>query len=479
MATTSTGPKKPQNRATKSTPLLKAIELPTNFPIPPHITAVSSADIRLPLELWREVIREAGAIQDGFECPHIDVSTCRLFLSRWDKTFQTRLSLALVSRSWYPLALQYLYSFLVFRRETSIMPTVKWLAGSSLARWVQRVTLCPTIDPWGLQGVLEYLPSLRYLRFSSVQSRISAIFDSSFLCRHLTSLDNINLTTEVADSLSQLPNLQRLRCSVDLWQNADHPAIFSCLHTLHMGTSTLRPVARFPVMPKLRTLHITDYIGPEVWDALAAYIPAIHTFSSYSEFLTRFLEKPNGPLSAPHLREVVIQDPSSKISSYISFSRVEIIHLMLDRDVLLDTQGRILFGNERLAIDNLLKFLQVIRNLLSIVPKLHTICTDLTSNTLVLAGSHIRKCIEAWSKALEARNIQVFTRIYETISDDGQQVPLARVLNDAPNFEFWPPCLSDDWDNRRWGALANETGRKSMRWRAKNCGAECEWIDTL
>ena len=358
------------------------------------------------------------------------------------------------------------------------MPTVKWLAGSNLARWVQRVTLRPTIDLWGLQGVFEYLPSLRYLQFSPVQSQISAIFDVSRLCRHLTSLDNINLTTELADALSQLPNLQRLRCSLDLWQNADHPAIFSCLHTLQIGTSTLRPAARFPVMPKLRTLHITDYIGPEVWDALAAYIPAIHTFSSSSEFLSRFLNEPNGPLSAPHLREVVIQDPSSDISSYISFSRVEIMHLMLDRDILLGAHRRILFGKEQPAIDNLLKFLQVIRNLLSTSPKLHTICTNLTSNTLVLAGSHIRECIEAWLEELEARSIRAFTRVYATISDDGDQVPLARVLNDPPNFEFWPPCLSDDWDNRRWGALANETGRESMRWSAKNCGAECEWIDT-
>lgn len=78
---------------------------------------------------------------------------------------------------------------------------------------------------------------------------------------------------------------------------------------------------------------------------------------------------------------------------------------------------------------------------LSVTPRLYTVRTDLTSNTLSLAGPLIREYLEDWIKCLQARSVLVLTRVYETVWGDAKQIPLAQLLNATPNFEFWPPCL--------------------------------------
>lgn len=45
------------------------VDVPTKVSVSPRVTSISSDDMGPPLELWGEVIREAGAIQDEFECP--------------------------------------------------------------------------------------------------------------------------------------------------------------------------------------------------------------------------------------------------------------------------------------------------------------------------------------------------------------------------------------------------------------------------
>jgi hypothetical protein len=449
---------------------------------------INVRDMKLPLELWREVIREAGSIQDEFVCPtfHSDIageSPNRLYLVLWNKAFQTRLSLALVSRSWHSIALQYLYSSLVVRHDDLgilFAQMVAKLAVANLARWVQRVTLLSGVEATKLQRTLEYLPNLR---FCNIGTSYCPIFNLPLLCRHLTALENLVLCEEMIKALSELPNLQYLRCLVHKIIRMDHPVVFPQLHTLYIVSSSSRPWIQYLIMPNLRTLRISPkYFSPSVLqNALEALMPTIRAFASDNQWA--YANSPTVPLSAPCLRELLLQESISAlihVPSHISLAKLEIIHLPLEREILQNVIPGNLLGVyiqwEQRTMTSFSMALWITRHR-PITPKLHTIYTDLTSNTLTLAGSLIREYLEAWLEELETRNVLVFTRVYDTIWSDAKQIPLGEVLNATPNFEFWPPCLSHDEDVDRWERLAYATGRQSMKWKAKNDGVECEWLE--
>ena len=428
-------------------------------------------DIKLPLELWREVIREAGSIQDEFECPTLDndmsgESPNRLYLVLWNKASQTRLSLALVSRSWHSLALQYLHSSLVVKPDDqgTFARKVTMLAAANLARWVQRVTLLGVLETTELRRTLEHLPNLR---FCNIGSFYYPIFNLPSMCCHLISLENVVLCAEMVKALSELPNLQYLRCIIPKFIGIDRPIILSRLHTLYIVATSIEPWSQFLIMPKLRTLRIADrYMSSSVWQAaLETHFTTLHTFASDNQFVFASFSTPApaAPLPAPRLRELLIKEPISTlihVPSHISLANLEVIHLPLEREILLG---------------NTLSMALWVTRYRSITPKLHTVCTDLTSNALTLAGPLIREYLEAWLEELDARNVQVFTRVYTSIWSDAKQVLLARVLNATPNFAFWPPCLPQNEDFDRWERLAYATGRHLMKWNVKGDGMECEW----
>jgi hypothetical protein len=448
-------------------------------------------NMKLPLELWREVIREAGAIQDEFECPTLvhdmaGESPNKLYLVLWHKALQTRLSLALVSRSWHSIALQYLYASIVVKRDNqrTFMHMVARLAEANLARWVQRVTLLGFIpETTGLQRTLEYLPNLRIF---DTGANYYPIFNLASMCRHLLSLENIGLCAEMVRALSELPNLQYLRCRIDLFINVDRPVVFPQLHTLHLVTYSIQPWTQYLIMPKLRTLRLDDRYLPSsaLQDIFETILPTIHALASDNQLaLTNFLAfPPTVPFPAPRLRELLIKDHISTlihIPCHISLANLEVIHLPLERELLQgivpNDQFEVSVQWEQRVMTTLSMAFWVTRHP-SITPRLHTVCTDVTSNTLTLAGPLIREYLEAWLEGLEARGVQVFTRVYETIWSDAKQISLARVLNSAPNFEFWPPCLSPHEDVDRWERLAYATGRHMMKWNVKSHGIECEWL---
>ena len=447
-------------------------------------------DMKLPLELWREVIRHAGAIQDEFECPtfYNDMtgeSPNRLYLVLWHKVVQTRLSLALVSRSWHLIALQYLYSSVVVKRDDqgTFMHMVARLAEANLARWVQRLTLLCSLETTELSRTLEYLPNLR---ICDIGAYYYPIFNLQSMCRHLFSLENIVLCAKMIRALSELPNLQYLRCRIDQFIIVDRPIVFPQLHTLHLESSSTRPWTQFLIAPKLRTLRLDDrYLPPSVLqEVFENILPTIRALASDGQCaLPRFLASPpTVPLPAPHLRELLIKEPISTLihlPCHISLAHLEVIYLPLERELLQDIvpedQFDVSVQWEQRTMTKLSMALWVTRHP-SITPRLHTVCTDVTSNTLTLAGPLIREYLEAWLEGLEARSVQVFTRVYETIWSDTKQISLARVLNSAPNFEFWPPCLTQHEDIDRWERLAYATGRHFMKRNVKIYGIECEWL---
>ena len=441
--------------------------------------------MRLPLELWKEVINEAGTIQDEFEPPPLFRSDWNqtqgaLYLARWHKTFHIRLSLALVSRAWHSVALQPLYSSLVFERSSSLEQAVTRLAASNLARWVQRVTLLDEIEDQDLQRVLGYLPTLRFLQFSHVTLLHATISDFSSPCNHLTSLENVYLTAQSARALTQLPNLQHLQCRLALRSWTGDPVTLLRLHSLHISIGSVRLWTQFLVLPNLRTLRITNPSNsPACQDALATHLTTLHALASSPEY--PLLPPFTTHLPAPHLRELLCQEAYWSFTGslyWIPMNSVEIIYLPLEHDIL---RHIIKSQNQEAIMDRLSSALRVTREP-SIPLILHTVCTDLTSNTLTVAGSRqwwespICVLLKAWVEDLEGWNVQVLTRVYETVLDDPRQVPLAQVFDAAPNFEFWPPCLDNGEDIDRWTALACATGRHTMKWEVKNNGMECGWI---
>ena len=368
--------------------------------------------------------------------------------------------------------------------QGTFMHMVARLAEANLARRVQRVTLLGFLETAGLQRTLEYLPNLR---ICDIGANYYPIFNLPSMCRHLLSLENIVLCAKMIRALSELPNLQYLRCRIDQFLNVDRPVVFPQLHTLHLVSSSMQPWTQFLIMPKLRTLRLNEKYLPFVnsQEVFETILPTIHTLASDNQSaLTNFLASPPiVPLPAPHLRELLIKDPISTlihIPSYISFANLEVIHLPLERPILQHIVPNEQFGVtvqwEQHAMTTLSMAFWVTRHP-SITPRLHTICTDVTSNTLTLAGPLIRGYLEAWLEELEVRSVQVFTRVYETVWSDAKRMPLARVLNSAPNFEFWPPCDMSNYENvDRWDGLAYATGRHLMKWNVKSQGIECEWL---
>ena len=97
------------------------------------------------------------------------------------------------------------------------------------------------------------------------------------------------------------------------------------------------------------------------------------------------------------------------------------------------------------------------------------ICLQIRSHWLGRSSggspAFIRAYLEALVKRLKARNVHVFTRIYETVLDAPRQVPLMHEFNATPNFAFWPPYLAArPRDIDRWSALVRATERHSMKW---------------
>ena len=449
-------------------------------------------DMKLPLELWREVIREAGAIQHEFECPtfYNDMageSPNELYLVIWNKALRTRLSLALVSRSWHSIASQYLYSSLVATRDDpgAFVQMVVRLVEANLARWVYRVTLLGVLETTELQRTLEYLPNLR---FCDIGTNYYPIFNLPSMCRHLISLENIVLSAEMIKALSAFPNLQYLRCHIHQYIIVDRPVVFPQLHTLYLASTSTQPWTQYLITPKLRTLRLNNTYLPSSFfqDVFENILPTIHAFASDNRLVrTNFLASPpTVPLPAPLLRELLIHEPISTlmhIPSYISLANVEIIHLPLERELLQDIvpkdQFHVSVQWEQRTMTTLSNAFWVTRHP-SITPRLRTVCTDVASNTLTLAGPLVREYLEAWLERLQARGVQVFTRVYETIWSDAKQIPLAQVLDSAPNFEFWPPCLILNENIDRWERLAYATGRQLMKWNVKSRGIECEWLES-
>ena len=456
-----------------------------------HSSDTKTCDMKLPLELWREVIREAGAIQDEFECPTFQndmagESPNKLYLVLWNKALRTRLSLALVSRSWHSIALQYLYSSVVVKRDDqgTFVHMIARLVEANLARWVYRVTLLGVLGTMELRRTLEYLPNLR---FCDIGANYSPILNLPSMCRHLHSLENIVLTTDMIKALSEFPSLQYLRCHIHQCIRLDRPVVFPQLHTLYLDSTPKQLWTQFLIAPKLRTLRINDtYLpSPILRDAFETILPTIHAFAyDHRHFRSGSLAPPpTVPLPAPRLLELLIQEPISSLIQapcHISLASLEIIHLPLERELLQDIvpndQFDFIVQWEQRAMTTLSMAFWVTRHP-SITPRLHTVFTDVTSNTLTLAGPLIRDYLEAWLEGLQARGVQVFTRVYETIWSDAKQIPLARVLSSPPNFEFWPPCLAQNEDADRWERLAYATGRYLMKRNVKSHGIECEWLE--
>jgi len=428
------------------------------------------------MELWREIIREAGAIQDEFECPTLGdwMTPNTLYLVRWDKGFQTRLFLALVSRSWHSVALQYLCSSLVVRRWKSLPCIVARLTAANLSRWVLRVAVSAYRDPEDLplQYTLKRLPNLRFLQFFNWPY----IEDFLFVPRHLTALGDVALSPVTAKALSELPNLQYLRCSVNEYFKLDRPVIFPQLHTLHIKYFPKHSVTKFFIMPNLRTLRVNNS-SPALHDALEAHMPTIHSFAYDDECGSpRAARRRTGALLAPHLHELLIPETIWTIADlppFILSARLETIHLELECRVLRGVVPQLRPEQWEEDIIMALSSILCVTRDRSATPWLRTVYTNLTSNALTIAGPLIRGYLEEWLENLEARSVQVFTRVYETVLSDAKHVPLSRVLNAPPNFALWPP---GDFEYRRWERLADATGRQNMEWKPKEYGIECEWI---
>ncbi len=479
----------------QANPQAPAQSQPGPQPESSHSNDTKTRDMKLPLELWREVIREAGAIQDELECPtfHNDMageSPNKLYLVLWNKAFRTRLSLALVSRSWHSIALRYLYSSVVVKRDDqgTFVHTVARLVEANLARWVYRVTLLGVLGTMELRRTLENLPNLQ---FCDIGTHYSPILNLPSMCRHLLSLENIVLTTDMIKALAEFPNLQYLRCHVHQYIRLDRPVVFPQLHTLFLVSTPRQPWTQFLITPKLRTLRLNDtnLPSPVLRDVFETILPTIHAFAYDDRFfrsnslVSPPTVTPTVLLPAPRLVELLIQEPIStliQVPCHISLANLEIIHLPLERELLQDVIPHNQFDFyvqwEQRTITTLSLAFWVTRHR-SITPKLHTVFMDVTSNTLTLAGPIIREYLEAWLEGLQARGVQVFTRVYETIWSDARQIPLARVLSSPPNFEFWPPCLSQNEDVDRWERLAYATGRHLMKWNVENYGIECEWLE--
>jgi len=224
----------------------------------------------LPPELWREILREVGAISDEFEVyfasywHHLRIRYSG-YCSLWRVAIRNRYHVIRVSRLWHSLGVDFLHSSFLINTRKDFLRLLNLVQSPTIARRLKRVTLTPPnprksgpYDPIFFRG-LDVCPNLTI----SVNFHWLAPFpqvDQLVLNARLTRLEieshgEATAFRAFVASLSGCTSLRSLRLQFN-----PKPEL-----------SNLAPVS-LPHLEEL-DLHLTNY--PNVRDIMIGWLPLL------------------------------------------------------------------------------------------------------------------------------------------------------------------------------------------------------------
>jgi len=426
---------------------------------------MAAEEIRLPVELWRDIHEIATAIPDEFNITsptfqYNEIYSADQYTQDWCAAMYTRRTIALVSRTWYEMAPEFLYSSLLVGKDTdsrSFESLILRLRENRLERWVKRVTIArfpSSDDEWHMiQHAISLLDDLRIY--------VICRGKPPWLCRNPPSA---RITTLVLDTLpiddvyQVLPNLLELKVLLIggirrySTNRADTSVTFPNLHTLGItyADQNLFNWYEIIVAPSLRILH-APYHTPFV--ALRPYLSTIHTLGisnldSYHEANVQDLPTP------PRITTLILWMCSIPVDwvkqlAFLDLSQVTYLELRLDSVVqfteLSTDWESFSFG---FGLKSLLQLLADA----GLTPALRRVELDISVNTFYSLMESTREGLCAWVATVEEQGtIEVFVYKRVSVNDHARWIRFDEMVASQPVFDFWERRSGND--TNRWTRL--------------------------
>jgi hypothetical protein len=111
----------------------------------------------------------------------------------------------------------------------------------------------------------------------------------------------------------------------------------------------------------------------------------------------------------------------------------------------------------------------------SVMQKLGSIYTDLTTNTLRVMSPELKALLREWLENMKKRGVTVKTYIKTSKYADHRYCSLEEAWDAEPHWEFWERSGVVN-EVRKWVLLAKATGRDNMNRTVTGDGSECQWF---
>lgn len=436
--------------------------------------------IGLPIEMWKEVIHHAASVEHEFETCGFEGSNYTFdheasYKAEWYKTFQTRLSLVLVCKSWNNLASEYLYRSILVTHTYPACEFVRFvlrLVNNGMVKHVRRVSVYSfrgsNAPKSSLRNAIAQFPNLRVLDIHTY-----ILFRPEVNQTHITTLCASFKEWSAFETLALLPHLQHLRFSLYGQPAISSKVKLSRLKTLHVGSYRPQcPFYEWLDLPNLLTLILHDFYATRQLPLIQHFLPHIHALGFHS-FTVQL--PPSNP-SAPHLTSLICRQPLGMswrdIPHILPSKAIEEVHLSLEAAMLERSLPRVRY----LSDDHSLASMLLIMSDKVVMPKLSYVYTDLTTNTLRILKGNLKHLLRNWLTSMQKRGVNVITYIKTSRYADHRYCSLEEVWNAEPHWGFWEPSRALD-EMIKWDLLAIATGRKNMTWRVTKDGSECQWFE--
>jgi hypothetical protein len=434
-------------------------------------TSLPSQCTNLPVELWKEIFREASTIDGEFDILEPDGLRFRRFYEyEWMIAFRNRLAIVLVSHLFHDVGIEFLYSSLVVSnnvKSAQFYQLLTHLETTGAARWVKRLRVERRLnDQLDIKQALMVLPRIRTLDTYTSLTKLTKATEYI----HLTAVQLGRLNVTAARWLARLPNLCELYFFDVFWKPyASPPITLPHVHTIYVGNTPFNQIIRVPV---LRSLILYGYAGPrQLVDTLSRhYLASLSTLGLH----TLPNDLPLVPHPAPQLRQVIIREPDfhcdwTSLPKFISFTTVQLLHLPLEAPL-----SALYTAPLHTYTKDILSSLLTLTYGASSMPSLRRIHTDITFNTVSIVTPPTVTLLKEWEEKMRARGVEVFTGRKKCMGGAREYVPLVEEMQATPNFEFWEAAHSRGQEKWKMLAVATERDR-TMKWEVDVLGVQCRW----
>jgi hypothetical protein len=449
---------------------------------------MDTEEVRLPIELWRDIHKMATAIPNEFSITsptfqYNEIYNADQYTRDWRAAAHTRRTIVLVSRTWYEIASEFLYSSLLFSNGTSprsFTSIILRLRENRLGCWVKRVTITrfPSSDGgWNMiQHAISLLDDLRV--YVICRGNLLPCLRSNPPAARITTL--VLDTLPIDDVYQVLSNLFELKVLLvggirrSSPTRADTSVNLPNLHTFGItyADQSVFHWHEVIVAPSLQILH-APYHTP--FATLRPYLSTIHTLGISN--LDRYHEaNVQDLLISPRVTTLILWMCSIPVDwveqlAFLDLSQITSLEIRLDSVVQfteLSTDWEpFSFG---FGLKSLLQLLADS----TLTPALRRVELDISVNTFCTLMESTREGFCGWVATVEERGtVEVFVYKRASVNEHATWIRFTEMVASQPVFDFWEHRSGND--RNRWDTFARSTGRSNMTRRVRNGGMSCLW----